>query len=141
MKFLKTNNEMSFVEEEMWSTYTINITDDMLDLTVNSFINALSSKINKYKCAIDSPVLFVFKCDELTEEDISYCKTMVYEVLAECIKGDKVNSNWQPKITISNKLDMNMKAQNTMLNYNTLPNILNAKFEKNEKILYNMIKE
>lgn len=141
MKFLKTNNEMSFVEEEMWSTYTINITDDMLDLTVNSFINALSSKINKYKCAIDSPVLFVFKCDELTEEDISYCKNMVYEVLAECIKGDKVNSNWQPKITISNKLDMNMKAQNIMLNYNTLPNILNAKFEKNEKILYNMIKE
>ena len=108
MKFLKTNNEMSFVEEEMWSTYTINITDDMLDLTVNSFINALSSKINKYKCAIDSPVLFVFKCDELTEEDISYCKNMVYEVLAECIKGDKVNSNWQPKITISNKLDNKM---------------------------------
>ena len=44
----------------------------------------------------------------LTEEDISYCKNMVYEVLAECIKGDKVNSNWQPKITISNKLDNEM---------------------------------
>ena len=66
---------------------------------------------------------------------------MVYEILAECIRRDKVNSNWQPKITISNKLDMNMKAQNTMLNYNTVPNILNVKFEKNEKVLYNMIKE
>ena len=141
MKFLKTNDEMSFVEEELWSTYTVNITDDMLDLTVNNFIKTLSSKIDKYKCAIDSPVLFVFKCDELAEDDITYCKNMVYEILAECIRRDKVNSNWQPKITISNKLDMNMKAQNTMLNYNTVPNILNVKFKKNEKVLYNMIKE
>ena len=44
MKFLKTNDEMSFVEEELWSTYTVNITDDMLDLTVNNFIKTLILK-------------------------------------------------------------------------------------------------
>ena len=141
MKFLKTDDSMSFVEEELYSEYVIEIKDEMLDLSVPDFIHVISRKVKKYNYCTDSPVLFVVKCDELTEEDVEYTKNLVYEIITESITKEKVNKDWQPKLSINLKLDMTMKAQTNLLNYITLPNILNVKFVKNDKMLYNMIVE
>jgi hypothetical protein len=141
MKFLKTDESMSFVDEDLYSEYVIEIKDEMLDLSVPDFIHTISQKIKKYNYCKDSPVLFVVKCDELTEEDIEYSRTLIYEIIAESIIKERVNKDWQPKLSINSKLDMTMKAQTNLLNYNTLPNILNVKFVKNDKMLYNMIVE
>lgn len=141
MKFLKTDESMNFEEHDLYSEYTIEIKDEMLDLTVPEFIHTIARKVKKYNYCKDSPVLFVVKCDELLEEDIEYCKDEVYEVITESIRKEKVNNDWQPKLSINTALDMNMLAQNNLLNYRTVPNILNIKFVKNDKMLYNMIKE
>ena len=141
MKFLKTDESMSFVEEELYSEYVIEIKDEMLDLSVPDFIHTISRKVKKYNYCKDSPVLFIVKCDELTEEDVEYTKNLVYEIITESITKEKVNKDWQPKLSINSKLDMTMKAQTNLLNYITLPNILNVKFVKNDKMLYNMIVE
>ena len=141
MKFLNTDESMSFVEHDLYSEYVIEIKDSMLDLTVPEFISTVSRKVKKYNYCKDSPVLFIIKCDELLEEDVEYCRQQIYEIITESIRREKVNNDWQPKLSINNKLDMNMKAQTNLLNYRTLPNILNIKFVKNEKMLYNMIKE
>lgn len=141
MKFLKTDDSMSFVEEELFSEFIIEIKDEMLDLSVPDFIHKVSRRVKKYNYCKDSPVLFTVKCDELTEEDIEYTRNLVYEIIAESIAKEKVNKDWQPKLSINSKLDMNMKAQTTLLNHITLPNILSVKFVKNDKMLYNMIVE
>lgn len=141
MKFLNTDESMSFVEHDLYSEYVIEIKDSMLDLTVPEFISTISRKVKKYNYCKDSPVLFTIKCDELLEEDVEYCRQQIYEIITESIRREKVNNDWQPKLSINSKLDMNMKAQTNLLNYRTLPNILNIKFVKNEKMLYNMIEE
>lgn len=141
MRFLNTDDSMKLVDEELYSEYVIEIKDKMLDLSVPDFIDALSRKIKKYNYCKDSPVLFTIKCDELLEDDIEYTRNLVYEVIAECISKELVNKDWQPKLTLNEKLDMTMKAKTTLLNHRTVPNILNVKFVKNEKMLYNMIVE
>lgn len=141
MRFLNTDDSMKLVDEELYSEYVIEIKDKMLDLSVPDFIDALSRKIKKYNYCKDSPVLFTIKCDELLEDDIEYTRNLVYEVIAECISKERVNKDWQPKLTLNDKLDMTMKAKTTLLNHRTVPNILNVKFVKNEKMLYNMIVE
>jgi hypothetical protein len=141
MRFLNTDDSMKLVDEELYSEYVIEIKDKMLDLSVPDFIAALSRKIKKYNYCKDSPVLFTIKCDELLEDDIEYTRNLVYEVIAECISKERVNKDWQPKLTLNEKLDMTMKAKTTLLNHRTVPNILNVKFVKNEKMLYNMIVE
>lgn len=141
MKFLNTNESMNFEEYDLYSEYVIEIKDSMLDLTVPEFISAVSRKVKKYNYCKDSPVLFVVKCDELLEEDIEYCKDQIYEIITESIRKEKVNNDWQPRLAINSKLNMTMNAQTNLLNYRTLPNILNIKFVKNEKMLYNMIEE
>lgn len=141
MKFLKTDDSMQFEEHDLYSEYVIEIKDEMLDLTVPEFIGSVARKVKKFNYCKDSPVLFMVKCDELIEEDIDYCRNQICEIITETIGREKVNNDWQPRLAINSKLDMNMKAQTNLLNYRTVPNILNIKFAKNDKILYNMIVE
>lgn len=141
MKFLKTDDSMQFEEHDLYSEYVIEIKDEMLDLTVPEFISSVARKVKKFNYCKDSPVLFMVKCDELIEEDIDYCRNQICEIITETIGREKVNNDWQPRLAINSKLDMNMKAQTNLLNYRTVPNILNIKFAKNDKILYNMIVE
>lgn len=141
MKFLKTDDSMQFEEHDLYSEYVIEIKDEMLDLTVPEFISSVARKVKKFNYCKDSPVLFMVKCDELIEEDIDYCRNQICEIITEAIGREKVNNDWQPRLAINSKLDMNMKAQTNLLNYRTVPNILNIKFAKNDKILYNMIVE
>lgn len=141
MKFLKTDDSMQFEEHDLYSEYVIEIKDEMLDLTVPEFISSVARKVKKFNYCKDSPVLFMVKCDELIEEDIDYCRNQICEIITETIGQEKVNNDWQPRLAINSKLDMNMKAQTNLLNYRTVPNILNIKFAKNDKILYNMIVE
>lgn len=141
MKFLKTDDNMQFEEHDLYSEYVIEIKDEMLDLTVPEFISSVARKVKKFNYCKDSPVLFMVKCDELIEEDIDYCRNQICEIITETIGREKVNNDWQPRLAINSKLDMNMKAQTNLLNYRTVPNILNIKFAKNDKILYNMIVE
>lgn len=141
MKFLKTDDNMQFEEHDLYSEYVIEIKDEMLDLTVPEFISSVARKVKKFNYCKDSPVLFMVKCDELIEEDIDYCRNQICEIITEAIGREKVNNDWQPRLAINSKLDMNMKAQTNLLNYRTVPNILNIKFAKNDKILYNMIVE
>ena len=142
MKFLNTNDRIDIIDiDDIYSEYTIEIKDCMLDLRTSEFIQYISNRVKNYNYCKDSPVLFTIKCDEILEDDIEYIKDLIYEVITESIIIEKTNKDWQPKIEIDNKLDTTMKAKTNLLNYSTLPNILDIKFVKNEKMLYNIIKE
>lgn len=142
MKFLNTDDRIDIIDiDDIYSEYIIEIKDCMLDLRTSEFIQYISNRVKNYNYCKDSPVLFTIKCDEILEDDIEYIKDLIYEVITESIIIEKTNKDWQPKIEIDNKLDTTMKAKTNLLNYSTLPNILNIKFVKNEKMLYNIIKE
>ena len=142
MKFLNTDDRIDIIDiDDIYSEYIIEIKDCMLDLRTSEFIQYISNRIKNYNYCKDSPVLFTIKCDEILEDDIEYIKDLIYEVITESIIIEKINKDWQPKIEIDNKLDTTMKAKTNLLNYSTLPNILDIKFVKNEKMLYNIIKE
>ncbi len=142
MKFLNTDDRIDIIDiDDIYSEYIIEIKDCMLDLRTSEFIQYISNRVKNYNYCKDSPVLFTIKCDEILEDDIEYIKDLIYEVITESIIIEKTNKDWQPKIEIDNKLDTTMKAKTNLLNYSTLPNILDIKFVKNEKMLYNIIKE
>lgn len=142
MKFLNTEDSMNIVEiDDDYSEYIIELKDEMLDLVLPDFIYAISSSVKKYNYCKNYPVLFIVKGDNVSEDDIEYSKNLICEIITESIQKEKVNKDWQPRISLSEKLDMTMKAKTNLLNYNTVPNILNIKFVKNDKVLYNIIKD
>lgn len=143
MKFLDTNGSMNIVEREDNDIVKIiiRITDDMLDFNVSQFIDIIKTDLLTAEYNNDKAHLIAFSCDGISDDDILYMRNLVYEIVAEALSGEKLNKDWQPRPTLVDQLDANLRAQTIFLNYEIEPQILNIIFEKDNKICYNMIKE
>lgn len=140
MKFLNTQNTMNIEEHEKWGNCVFELKDEMLDLIVPEFIKLLEEDLEN-QLFDDKPYLFTYNCDDLTDEDILYTKNMVYEIVADTLRGPQSNKDWQPRPTLLEHLDANLRALTMLLNYEIKPQILNVVFVKNGKILYSLVKE
>lgn len=140
MKFLDTNGSMDIVEREDYCLKTVTITDSMLDLVVPLYIKNIQEQMGR-EYSENNCYLFKFICDNVSDEDILYTKNLVYEIVAEHLASEKLNKDWQPRPTLVEQLDANLRAQTIFLNHKITPQFLNVVFEKNNVICYNMIKK
>ena len=141
MIFLDTRDTMKFVEHDDYTSVTLNIEDYMLDLPLSDFTNLIHDKVNRFYFDFNTPTLFSVVCNDIAKEDVEYIIPFLMELITESIGLEKVNKNWQPKASISDKLELNMKAQTNLLNYKTNPNILTIHVLRNNEKVYEMIRK
>lgn len=141
MIFLNTNGSMNLMESEVYTTVDFILEDYMLDLSLSEFTKLVYERLSKVYFAYDTPTLFRVISEGIEAEDVEYVLPFLTELMTESLRVEKVNKDWQPRPAISNRLNLNIKAQNNLLNYKTNPEILTIKIYNNDELIYDMIKE
>ena len=145
MKFLKTDDKLEIVETDDFQELIKSFPGSIFDYNFKVFNETIAEYINqvlKYKES--RPVLIVFNCLQLEEEEVQYFSDVCFEYLISNIVTDEKKFEtdlWQPRTEISEQLNMTKDAQSKILNYKSKIEAFNILFKIKNNVIVEMIKE